>query len=163
MDIVFIPNFKDRPSNPARCLIPQERIEINSAVWPFLTDEDKEFVLQHEIGHCTNKSYDEIEADKYALKKMALKKPYSLRNFVKSVKTISHNDKKRVYNAQREALIISAADGSKEAADLLKDPYFSYAHADGNKEISENSNKITLIVIVIIILIVVIICKTTKR
>ncbi len=128
MEIVYLPKFEGSTSNPARCLIPQERIEVNGLVWPFLTEPEKDFVMQHELGHCNLKTYDECKADTYALQQLALKKPYSLQNYVKSVKAISHNDRSRVCNAQYQALKVSAKEGNKYAQELLNK---YYANADG--------------------------------
>ena len=84
-----------------------------------------------------------------SLKKMALKKPYSLINHINSVKMISKGDKKRVYNAQKQVLRIAAADGSLEAKQMLQLPY--YANANGERPI--NWVVLAMAVIVIIILI----------
>lgn len=128
--IYFVPEFKDAPGNPARCFVPTGRIEVNASIWPLLSKQEREFVLNHERGHRDLKTYNEVAADNYALSKMALKKPYSLKNHVRSVSSISHGDKERVYNAQKRALQIAAKDGSKEALLLLDSPFFS--NADGS-------------------------------
>lgn len=148
-NIVFVPAFKDSPSNPARCFIPTGRIEVNASVWPFLTEDQRNYVLNHERGHRDLKTYNELAADDYALQKMALKKPYSLINHINSVKMISKGDKKRVYNAQKQVLRIAAADGSLEAKQMLQMPY--YANANGERPI--NWVVLAMAVIVIIILI----------
>lgn len=154
MQIRFVHNFPENPSNPARCHVPTGNIEINKSRWDFLSDEEQEFVLQHEMGHYVNQTFDETEADNYALKQLALKKPYSLINFIKSVRNISHNDHKRVKNAERNALIIAANDGSTEAKRLLSMPF--YANADGK---SYAKWGLTLLLIILIIAIIIIIVK----
>ena len=142
-NIVFVPAFKDSPSNPARCLIPTGRIEVNASVWPFLTEDQRNYVLNHERGHRDLKTYNELAADDYALQKMALKKPYSLINHINSVKMISKGDKKRVYNAQKQPEFLAII---PERGQL---PY--YANANGEKPI--NWVVLAMAVIVIIILI----------
>ncbi len=142
--IVVLPRFRHSPGNPARCHIPTGTIEINGALWPFLTPEQQEFVLNHERGHRDLKTYNEVEADNYALNKMALKKPYSLRNHIDSVKTISKGNQERVHNAQVMALRVAAKDGSTEAARLLQLPM--YANATGN-----NHSRYYILCIILII------------
>lgn len=93
-----------------------------------LTPEQREFVLAHEEGHYKLQTYDELKADQYALQQLALKKKNSLWNYVKSVKSVSKNDKQRVYHAEKHALEIAANKGSSEASDLLR---MHYASADG--------------------------------
>lgn len=148
-DIVFVPSFKDSPGNPARCYVPNGRIEVNATVWPFLTEAQQNFVLNHERGHRDLKTYNELAADNYALKKMALKKPYSLINHINSVEMISKGNKKRVQNAQMQALRIAANDGSQEAKRLLNLPL--YANANG-----DNSTLFTVLAIAIIVSIILI-------
>ena len=63
MEITFVPPFEDSPGNPARCHVPTGRIEINNAVWPFLTPEQQEFVLHHEVGHYRLQTFNEQAAD----------------------------------------------------------------------------------------------------
>lgn len=146
--IVVLPRFKHSPGNPARCYIPTGTIEINGALWPFLTPEQQEFVLNHERGHRDLKTYSEVEADNYALNKMALKKPFSLRDHINSVKVISKGNRERVRNAQVMALRLAAKDGSKEAAQLLKLPMYANASGDNYQ----------LYIVLCLILIIGIIC-----
>lgn len=159
MNIVFVPNFKDRPGNPGRCIIPAERIEINESAYSLLPDEQKEFVLYHEMGHCKYKTYDECMADDYALQQMALKKPYSLINHYKAVKAISHNNKRRVNNAAYQTLKISAKEGSETARQLLHDA-MPYANADGT---GNGRNASTYLWIVLIIILTVLLCYWIQK
>lgn len=131
MEITFVPAFEDSPSNPARCHVPTGRIEINNAVWPFLTPEQQEFVLHHEVGHYRLQTFNEQAADHYALQRLALKKRNSLWNFITSVRTISKNDPQRVRAAERSALQIAAKTGSRQAQQLLNR---QYANADGSRQ-----------------------------
>lgn len=148
--IRFLPTFPERPTNPARVNVRTGDIEINSARWAELSGEEREFVLQHEIGHYKRKTFDELSADEYALSKIALKKPYSLINYLNAVDKISYSNPARVSAAQFNTLKIAAANGSKEAQKMLA----RYnAPADGVK----TNNKwlwIVLITVVGLILIV---------
>ena len=128
MTIRFLPNFPENPSNPARCHVPTGMIEINQSRWDFLSPEERDFVLQHEIGHFKQQTFNESIADEYALKQLALKKPYSLSNFIKSVKKVARNDRKRIKNAERNALKIAAENGSKMAKELLLHPFYANAN-----------------------------------
>ena len=160
-NIVYLPDF-GQSGNPARCHVPTGLIEINGAVWPYLTDTQREYVLNHERGHRDLHTYSETDADNYALKKMALKKPYSLWNHYQNVKTISKNNEERVHNAQLEALRIAAADGSSEAKHILNK--YGYANADGNKVSSKVSNNhLVGIAIILTILIINVLWIKRKR
>lgn len=130
MTIRFLPNFPENPSNPARCHVPTGRIEINRSRWDLLTEAERDFVLQHEVGHYACQTFDEKRADDYALRRLAGKKPYSLINFVRAVRSISRNDAERVRHAERRALQVAAEAGSSEARRLLSLPL--YAAADGS-------------------------------
>lgn len=117
--IQFLPTFPERPTNPARVNIRTGDIEINSARWNKLSAEEREFVLQHEIGHYKLHTFDEVAADRYALQKLALQKPYSLINYLNAVDKISYGNTERVSTAQFDTLKIAAANGSKEAKHML--------------------------------------------
>ena len=153
MTIRFLPNFPENPSNPARCHVPTGKIEINQSRWDFLSPEDRDFVLQHEIGHYAHQTYDESKADEYALQQLAMKKPYSLSNFIKSVRNVARHDEKRIKNAERNALKIAAENGSKKAKELLMHPF--YANANGDRK----ALWIFIIPILIIAIIIIILKK----
>lgn len=159
-NIVYLPDF-GQSGNPARCHVPTGLIEINGAVWPYLTDTQREYVLNHERGHRDLHTYSETDADNYALKKMALKKPYSLWNHYQNVKSISNNNQERVHNAKIEALRIAAKDGSSEAKHILNK--YGYANADGCKVSSKVSNNhLVSIAIIFLILIIILWIKRKK-
>lgn len=130
MTINFKNTFPESPTNPARCYVPTGDIEINLERWRQLTPAEREFVLRHEEGHFAQQTFDETEADDYALQQMALKKPYSLQNHIESVKRISYCNPRRVRNAQLQALRVAASDGSIEAKKLLTQR--ASAAADGD-------------------------------
>ena len=157
-NIVYLPNF-GHSGNPARCHVPTGVIEINGAVWPYLTDTQREYILNHERGHRDLHTYSETDADNYALKKMALKKPYSLWNHYQNVKSISNNNEERVHNAKIEALRIAAADGSSEARRLLTS--HGYANADG--KLLKNSKKVSINLIIGVIILIILIINIWKK
>lgn len=132
MTVRYLPVFPENPGNPARCHVPTGRIDINRQVWDVLTPEQQQFVLQHELGHYRLQTYDEVEADGYALSRLALRKPNSLWDYVTSVRAISHDNPRRVEAAQRGALRVAARDGSAKAAELLRQ--LGWAAADGSTE-----------------------------
>lgn len=125
--VQFLPVFPERPTNPARTNVATGDIEINAQRWTQLTPEEREFVLQHEIGHYKQHTFNEVQADRYALRQLALKKPYSLINYLNAVSNISYCDPVRVKAAQLDTLHIAAQQGSQEAKQLLR----RYAAADG--------------------------------
>lgn len=129
--ITYLPVFSENPGNPARCEVATGRIEINRQMWDVLTDQQREYVLEHEKGHYYRQTFDEVEADKYALQQLALKRPNSLWNYVLSVRSISRGDSRRVRAAEKGALEVAANNGSSQARQLLMQ---GYANADGKKE-----------------------------
>jgi len=131
MQIVHFPIFPESPTNPARVDVRSGVIEINDARWKELSEEEKAFVLLHERGHYQEQTFDEVRADQYALRQLALKKPYSLRNYLYAVNEISYGNKRRVNQAKYDVLRIASENGSREAKELL-DKY-SVASADGSK------------------------------
>ncbi len=159
-NIVYLPDF-GYSGNPARCHVPTGLIEINGAVWPYLTDNQREYILNHERGHRDLHTYSETDADNYALKKMALKKPYSLWNHYQNVKSISKNNEERVHNAKIEALRIAAADGSEEAKHILNK--YGYANADGSSKVSSKVSNTYLVSIAIILTILIIILWIKRK
>lgn len=139
----ILPVFPERPSNPARTTVATGDIEINAQRWKQLTPEEQEFVLQHEIGHYKQQTFNEVQADRYALRQLALKKPYSLINYLNAVKTISYGDPVRVAAAQYDTLQIAARQGSQQAKQLLQ----RYAAADGSTTQPQPSNRYIGIII----------------
>ena len=137
--VTILPIFPDRPTNPARTNVRTGEIEINAARMMELRPDTREYVLLHELGHYKLQTFDEVAADRYALKRMAGKKPYSLWNYYQSVNEVSYGNPERVNAARRDVLEIAAKNGSKEAKSLLG----RYAAADGG----ESSNRPNLLAI----------------
>lgn len=150
MQITYLPVFPERPTNPARTNVRTGEIEINAKRWKQLRPETQEYVLLHEIGHHKEQTFDEVAADRYALRHLALKKPYSLWNYYQSVYEVSYGNPERMAAAQHDTLKIAAENGSKEAQELLR-RYYAAADGDG-----EQSNK-TLYVLAIVLAIAVIV------
>lgn len=153
--ITYLPNFPERPTNPARCNIKTGQIEINARRWKELSPETKDFVLQHEIGHYKYHTFDEVKADQYALSQLALQKPYSLRDYLNSVNEVSYGNPKRVNQAKLDVLQIAAENGSEEAKMLLG----RYAAADGK----ERSKHVFLGVFIVFAILCLIILKIKKN
>lgn len=126
--ITYLPVFRENPGNPGRCEVATGQIEINQQAMSVLPGYQQEYVLEHEKGHYYEQTFDEVKADAYALRQMALKKPNSLWHHVLAVRNVSHNDPRRVRAAEKAALEIAAKDGSREAQELL---HSYYANADG--------------------------------
>ncbi len=153
MTIQFLPTFPERPSNPARCNVRTGDIEINAARWAELSPEEREFVLHHEIGHYKLQTFNEVAADEYALSQLALKKPYSLINYLSAVDNISYGNSERVRQAQFDTLEIAAKHGSAEAKKLLERCNVA---ADGNQRVV-TTGKIWIIVSVLFLIMIFII------
>ena len=157
--IQFLPTFPDRPSNPARVNILTGDIEINRARWNELSAEERDFVLQHEIGHYKLQTFDEVAADRYALQRLALQKPYSLINYVNAVDRISYRNPMRVSTAQYDTLKIAAANGSKEAKKMLSE---HMAAADGENGLQPSNRWLWTLLLVGLIGIVLFIAQIKK-
>ncbi len=152
MQVTYLPNFPTNPSNPARVHVPTGKVEINQSVWQFLTPEERAFVLAHEEGHYKLQTFDERQADQYALKQLACKKKNSLWNFITSVRSISKNDPQRVYAAEKSALQVAASKGSSEAKELLRT---NYANADGSHNRSRVFILIGISIVVLCLLLII--------
>lgn len=120
MKITVYETFPENPSNPACTNMLTGEIEINKSAFDILPEHTKEFVLYHEIGHFKLQTSNEAKADDYALKNMALKKEYSLRNHIDSVYRLARDDERRKRHALISVLTVMANLGNKEAIQLLK-------------------------------------------
>ena len=160
MQIKVFPIFPECPTNPARCNLQTGEIEINQARFSTLTDAQKEFVLWHEIGHYKLHTFNELKADRYALEQMALKKPYSLTNYLRAISEVSNNNYERLTQAKYDTLHIAALNGSIEAQKLLKEYNAKqYANADGKNSLhdlhnNEQNNRILYLEIAVIIIVI---------
>ncbi len=134
--IQYFPVFPENPTNPARTNILTGDVHINMRRWRQLPPHTRKFVLAHEQGHARYHTLNELTADRYALRQLALKEPYSLRHFVESVKEVSYSNPARMKQAQRETLKIAAAQGSGKAQQLLA----RYAGADGSEYTPDMQN-----------------------
>ncbi len=128
--IRILPTFPERPTNPARCYVRNGVIEINAARFSQLSPFERNYVLLHETGHYVNQSFNEVAADRYALKHLAFKQPYSLRNYLQAVNEISYGNAERVGNAKKDVLVLAAGRGSEKAKSLLRS--HGIAAADGS-------------------------------
>lgn len=156
MKITYLPVFPERPTNPARTNVRTGKIEINAKRWNQLRPETREYVLLHEIGHYKEKTFDEVAADRYALRHLALKKPYSLWDYYQSVYEVSYGNPERMAAAQYDTLKIAAENGSKEAKQLL----YGYAAADGSED---QSNWIYYVLAILVLAVTVYIIKFKKH
>lgn len=160
--IRILPTFPERPTNPAKCYVATGVIELNAARMRQLTPEAREYVLQHEIGHYVNQSFDEVKADEYALQQLALKKPYSLRNYLDAVNEVSYGNRVRVNQAKIDVLRIAAEQGSEKAKELLC--RMGCACADGEADNDSSRKKaIVLAVSICLILLVFYLIKNRKN
>lgn len=146
MRIIHFPIFPESPTNPARVDVRSGVIEINDARWRTLSDAEKSFVLQHEVGHYKEHTLDEVKADQYALRQLALRKPYSLRDYLNAVNEVSYGNDRRVSQAKYDVLRIAADNGSEKARELLS----RYASADGSK-VRNSSRWIWMVVLLVLV------------
>lgn len=117
--VIHVRRFLDNPSNPAKCYVKSGQIVVNDEAFQFYPEYTKRFILEHEKGHYYHQTFDEVIADEYALKQLALKSPNSLFNAVKSVRMIARSDPKRENELTKKALVIAAENGSQKAKELL--------------------------------------------
>ena len=147
IQIVRYPVFPENPSNPARISLRTGVLEINEQAFFMLPEAAQRFVIQHETGHFTLQTFDEQQADEYALQQLALKRPHSLWNAIQAVRMVTRDDENRKRAIEHKALKIAAADGSKEAQRLL-----GYANADGSSSgTKQNTWMLPVVVIVAIV------------
>ena len=153
MQITYLPVFPERPTNPARTNVRTGEIEINAKRWKELRPETQEYVLLHEIGHFKEKTFDEVKADRYALRHLALKKPYSLWNYYQSVNEVSYGNPERMAAAQKDVISIAADKGSTKAKKILN----LYAAADGT--IHESRLKYYILAVVLLVMVITFVLK----
>jgi hypothetical protein len=76
-------------TTPARVFHKTGKIQINMSRWNTIPDAfHKKFIINHEVGHFTGKTDNEIYADAYASNKLLGTEPFSLR---KSITALSDN------------------------------------------------------------------------
>lgn len=68
-DITAIYMGHDMGSNIARSRISTGEVWVNAKRWPHLKENEKAFVLFHELGHIRLKTKDEHRADQFAAEK----------------------------------------------------------------------------------------------
>ncbi len=112
---------------------------INVDLFERLTPFQQEFVKWHEMGHYRLQTHDEMEADKYAFKKMAGKYHQSLKKMIGTLETVldpqtDPNVPQRIEALYRLCLKFDASAGNKAAAEELR-------KITGN---TEEKHKITL-------------------
>lgn len=152
MKVIKLPVFPESPTNPARVNVRTGEIEINAKRFDSLGRWTQEFVMLHEEGHYKEKTFDEVKADQYALSRLALKHPYSLRDYLAAVREVSYNNPRRVNQAQHDVLEIAAQDGSKEAQELLNRYY--YAAADGGCKPKANVLRYVIPICIIVAIVI---------
>lgn len=119
------PTFPDNPQNPAKCNVRTGVITLNDAVWNKLTPIEQAYWLAHEEGHIRTGGGSEVEADRFAFKKVAGTQQYSLRDIRRALrKIISTNPnapeaKARIDSNMRLSLQMAADRGSESAKELL--------------------------------------------
>ncbi len=108
---------------------------INDELYDKLTPFQKEFVKQHEIGHCRKQTHDEFEADKYAFNKLVGKYKCSLKQSIGTLEAILDGDDaehaKRIEHMYELALKWDAEHGNVAAAQELERIMKNMSRADG--------------------------------
>lgn len=95
-------------------------IYINEDVWPYYTDSEKQFIIQHEMGHYRQNTDSEIESDLYALRKNFGKYHKSLKSAFTSLEKAGVRSRKRLDALYLNALSIDAENGGERAERELK-------------------------------------------
>lgn len=148
--IRILPTFPERPTNPARCYVRNGVIEINAARMKELSPFQREYVLLHELGHYNKGTFNEVAADRYALDHLAFSRPYSLRDYLYAVDTISYGNTERVDHAKKDVLVLAAGNGSGKAKELLRS--HGIAAADGGENDSKSRTWLVIGAIVAVVL-----------
>ncbi len=120
MKIEYRATFPENPSNPARTNMSTGVIEVNMEAFSLLPEFCQRFVIYHEMGHYLLQTISETKADDYALRRMALKEPYSLRNHIDSVYLLARDDVRRKIHALWSVLKVAAENGNTEALQLIE-------------------------------------------
>lgn len=144
--IIHVRKFLDNPGNPAKCYIKKGQIVVNDEAFQFYPEYAKQFILEHEKGHYYQQTFDEVAADEYALRQLALKAPNSLFNAVQSVRMIARSDPRRENELRNKALVIAAENGSLKAREMLG------LSANAVGEPSPKSNPIQMVIVILVVI-----------
>lgn len=101
---------------PAQVYMDSGIIEINGDIWDKYTDFQKEFIIQHEVGHFELQTDSETKADNYALKQVYGKAPQSLKKSIQALHKIGVIDNERFRNLYIETLKIDAFKNNNKRA-----------------------------------------------
>lgn len=148
--IIQLPIFWDRPTNPARTNLLTGDIEINMHRFSRMPEYMQDFVMLHEQGHYELQTFSEVEADRYALSHLALKKPESLWHYVESVSNVSYDNPERVSDAALQTLRIAADKGSGQAKQILRGKL--NVNADGVSSININTLAVLAFVLMAVLI-----------
>jgi hypothetical protein len=85
---MFITYHADLGNTPARVNRFTGEIQVNQRYWSSLPDFRKKFIIEHEKGHFSLPSRNELVADKYAFKNLAGTQPRSLKESVYSISRV---------------------------------------------------------------------------
>lgn len=91
-------------------------VYINRDVWDDYTESEKQFIIQHEIGHYEQQTDSETLSDQYALKQNFGKVKKSLKSSFTALDKAGVKDDERYTELYREALAIDAENGNPVAA-----------------------------------------------
>jgi len=111
---------KDMGSNPASVDTETGMLILNPRVWHNFTPFEKKFIIAHEEGHFVNPAGSEMDADLYALKKLAGTEPKSLAKSIATLDKIVNISEERLDNLYYEALKIDAQMGNTEAKEKIR-------------------------------------------
>lgn len=118
MQIVKSPYFPES-SSPAKVYRDKGLIVINEQEFNLLPDFAQKWVIEHEKGHYYLQTSDELKADEYALRKLALTEKGSLMKIFDALTTIAPQQERHDALAV-QILQIASENGSLKAKEILK-------------------------------------------
>lgn len=111
-------------------------VSINTDVWDKYDDFEKSFIIAHEMGHYILNTYNEMEADEYALMTVYRTAPNSLKRSLQALYRIGIVDSERMLKMYQAALHLDARDGNQAAAielQSIEDDYNQEFYTENNQ------------------------------
>lgn len=115
-------------------------IYINQDVWDQYTESEKQFILQHELGHYNQQTDSEEDSDLYALKQNFGKVKKSLKSSFSALEKAGVKSEKRIGSLWKNALTIDANNGNETARKELAKLNLEHFNQKSNKMRQKQGN-----------------------
>lgn len=115
-------------------------IYINRDVWDKYTESEKQFIIQHELGHYNQQTDSEEDSDLYALRQNFGKVKKSLKSSFSALEKAGVKSEKRIGSLWKNALTIDANNGNETARKELAKLNLEHFNQKSNKMRQKQGN-----------------------